>query len=126
MKNKKIIIFSLVILILSAIIFFEADLCLAASEATKEVKLSNPLEVSANPSQIIGLIIKSALGVIGGLALVMMVWGGFQWLTSAGNPQKVKKGSSTMIWAIIGLILALGSYVLVNTILNFLAGRQTG
>ncbi len=126
MKRKKIFIFSLVIFFSLVIIFFNSDLCLAASEATKEVKLSNPIEVSANPSQIIGLIIKSALGVIGGLALVMMVWGGFQWLTSAGNPDKVKKGSSTMIWAIVGLVLALGSYVLVSTILNFLAGRQTG
>lgn len=126
MKRKKILIFSLVIFISLVIIFFNSDLCLTASDATKEVKLSNPIEVSANPSQLIGLIIKSALGVIGGLALVMMVWGGFQWLTSAGNPDKVKKGSSTMIWAIVGLVLALGSYVLVSTILNFLAGRQTG
>ena len=126
MKNKKILKFFLIIVFLSVVVIFNADLCLAASEASKEVKLSNPIEVSANPSQIIGLIIKSALGVIGGLALVMMVWGGFQWLASAGNPEKVKKGSSTMIWAIVGLVLALGSYVLVGTILNFLAGRQTG
>lgn len=126
MKNKKIFIFLFAIFLFSVVVYFNADLCLATNEATKEVKLSNPLEVSANPSQIIGLIIKSALGVIGGLALVMVVWGGFQWLTSAGNPEKVKKGSSTMLWAIVGLILALGSYVLVGTILNFLAGRQTG
>lgn len=126
MKNRKILIFLSIIFFSLVFIFFNANLCLTASDATKEVKLSNPIEVSANPSQIIGLIIKSALGIIGGLALVMMVWGGFQWLTSAGNPDKVKKGSSTMIWAIVGLVLALGSYVLVSTILNFLAGRQTG
>lgn len=91
---------------------------------SSEVKLDNPLssEKSTDPSSLIGLIIKSILGFVGGLALVMMVWGGFQWLTSAGNPEKVKKGSHTMVWAIIGLILVLGSYLLVGTVLNFLAG----
>jgi hypothetical protein len=97
-----------------------------SSKVVKTVSLENPLTVDANPSQIIGLIIKSALGVIGGLALVMMVWGAFQWLTSAGNPERVKKGTSTMIWAIVGLILTLGSYVLVNAIFKFLSGSQTG
>jgi type IV secretory pathway VirB2 component (pilin) len=94
------------------------------SEATKVVSLDNPISVGANPSQIIGMIIKAFLGVVGGFALVMMVWGGFQWLTSAGNPEKVKSGTGTMLWAIIGLILVLASYLLVNTIFQFLAGSK--
>lgn len=86
------------------------------------VSLENPLTVGASPSTIIGLVIKSALGLIGGLALVMMVWGGFQWLVSAGNQEKVKKGSQTMLWSIIGLVLVLSSYLLVDTLLKFLSG----
>lgn len=92
------------------------------SEVTKVVSLDNPISVGANPSQIIGMIIKAFLGVVGGVALVMMVFGGFKWLTSAGNPEKVKSGTGTMLWAIIGLILVLASYLMVNTILQFMAG----
>lgn len=86
------------------------------------VELENPLTVEADPSAIIGLIIKSLLGVVGGLALVMTVYGGFQWLTSAGSPEKVKSGSMTMLWSIIGLIVVLSSYLLVDTFLQYLAG----
>ncbi|MDD2758452.1 MAG: pilin [Patescibacteria group bacterium] len=88
------------------------------------VSLENPLNVGASPSTIIGLIIKSALGLIGGLALAMTVWGGFQWLVSAGNQEKVKKGSQTMLWAIIGLVLVLASFLLVDTFLKFLSGAS--
>lgn len=95
------------------------------SEVTKVVKLENPLTVGASPAEIIGMIIKALLGVVGGVALVMMVWGGFQWLTSAGSPDKVKSGTGTMLWAIIGLILVLASYLLVNTLFDFL-GKYKG
>ena len=49
-----------------------------------------------------GNIVKYALGLVGSLTLLMLVWGGFQWVTSAGNAEKVNKGSQTMIWAAIG------------------------
>lgn len=99
-----------------------------AQSDTVEVKLDNPLssgQKSTDPAFLIGLIIKSILGIVGGLTLAMMVWGGFQWLTSAGSPEKVKKGTQTMLWAVIGLILVLGSYVLVSVVLNFLAGAKS-
>jgi uncharacterized membrane protein YidH (DUF202 family) len=70
---------------------------------------------------IINTVIKAALGIIGGITLLMFVWGGFQWLTSAGNPEKVAAGTQTMIWAVIGVILVLASYVLLATFLNFLS-----
>jgi len=88
------------------------------------VKLENPLTVDANPSSIIGLFIKAILGIVGGLALVMAVYGGFQWLTAAGNKEKIDSGSKTMLWAVVGLILTLSSYLLVDTFLNFLKGGR--
>ncbi|MFA5128254.1 MAG: pilin [Patescibacteria group bacterium] len=98
-------------------------LAATSSDAGATVSLDNPLNTNTtDPAQIIGLVIKSVLGIVGGAALVMVVWGGFQWLTSAGNPEKVKKGSSTMIWSVIGLILVLGSYLLVQNVLNFITG----
>ena len=92
------------------------------SEAT--VNLDNPLTTnSTDPAEIIGLIIKSALGLVGGIALVMTVYGGFQWLTSAGNAEKVKKGSATMIWSVVGLIFVLASYLLMQNVINFILGK---
>lgn len=96
------------------------------------IKLDNPLcldekcsdEAGSNLFLLLGTLIKGALSIMGGLVLLMLIWGGFTWLTSAGNQEKVKKGTGTMLWAIIGAILILSSYLIVNTFLNYLAGKK--
>ena len=86
-------------------------------------KLDNPLAGNkTEASQIISTVIKTALGIVGALTLLMLVWGGFQWLTSAGNPEKVKSGAQTMLWAIIGVVLVFASYILLSTFTDYLTG----
>lgn len=89
--------------------------------------LSTPLVVSAaltNPlgttdvRVIIGNIIQALLGITGSLALLMFVWGGFQWLISGGSPEKVKKGKDTLTWAAIGLVVIIMAYVMVSTVVS--------
>ena len=87
--------------------------------------LPNALGKNTSLPVIIGTIIKGAMGVMGALVLLMLVWGGFQWLTSAGSPEKVKKGTQTMVWAVIGAFLALSSYFILNIILTFLTTGKT-
>lgn len=88
-------------------------------------KLDNPLaNDKTEATQIIATVIKTALGIIGALTLLMLVWGGFQWLTSAGNPEKVKMGTQTMVWAVIGVLLVFASYMLLSTFLGFLASPK--
>ena len=52
--------------------------------------------------------------IIGALALVMFIYGGFILILSQGNPEKVKKGTGAMVAAVIGLVIAFGGYVLVK------------
>lgn len=96
----------------------------AAGTASMVCNLTNPLsKISGSTSvpQVIQIIIKAALGVIGGLTLLMFVWGGFQWLTSAGNEERVKNGSKTMLWAVIGLVLVFTSYFILSTFTKYLS-----
>lgn len=93
------------------------------SGSSGEIRLVNPLSSGATDLPVIlGQVIKGALGALGSLALLMLVWGGFQWLTSAGNPEKVKKGTQTMVWAAVGVAIALASYFLVSTVIKALSG----
>lgn len=86
-----------------------------------KIELQNPLEVNMdNPAVLIGYIIQAVLGLIGGISLLMMVYGGFQWLTAAGNEDKIKSGTQTMLWSAIGLVLVFSSYLLVSTIFGIL------
>lgn len=56
------------------------------------------------------------IGVIGVLAVVMMMWGGYHYITATGNAAKMKQGKEIINNSIIGLILALTSYLLLSLI----------
>ena len=82
--------------------------------------LENPLsgDITDVPT-LIGTIIKAALGIVGALSLYMFIIGGFIWLTSAGNPEKVKRGAKTMLWAAIGVLITFISYLALSTLLKY-------
>tara|TARA_Y100001970_G_C14223843_1_gene854332 strand:+ start:2383 stop:2811 length:429 start_codon:yes stop_codon:yes gene_type:complete len=85
--------------------------------APKVRQLQNPI-ASATPQELIGKVAQTALGIIGSLTLLAFMFGGFMWLTSAGNQEKVKKGTQTMLYATIGLFVIFGSYAILNQILG--------
>lgn len=66
--------------------------------------------------------IKSVLnwifGIIGIVAVVMIILGGFNMMTSAGDPGKVKKGKDTILYGIIGLVIAILAFAIVNFVIN--------
>lgn len=64
----------------------------------------------------IGNIINILLGIAFLLAVLFLIIGGFWYITSAGNEETAEKGKSTAINAIIGLVVIILSYVIVNVI----------
>lgn len=83
--------------------------------------LTNPLDnKKADIPFIIGTVIKSAMGLAGALALFMVIWGAQGWLLAAGNPEKIKEGSKTIIWAIVGLLVLFMAYLVLAIVLNTL------
>ncbi len=66
--------------------------------------------------------VKAILGLVGSLALIMFVYGGLVLLTSAGNPEKVTKGKTIMINALIGIVIVFTSYMIIQFTLSALKG----
>ena len=60
------------------------------------------------------------LGLLGGSALFLFVWHGFGWLTSGGNKEKIEAARKALVHTLIGILLVLGSWFLVNMILVLL------
>lgn len=50
------------------------------------------------------------LGFIGAVALISILIGAYQILTSQGDPTKLANGKSYIVYAIIGLVLAIGGF----------------
>ena len=83
--------------------------------------LNNPLGTS-NIEVLVSRAIKIFTGLSGSFALLMFVYGGFMWVTSAGNMDRVKKGKQVFVWAAIGLIVVFGSYAFRKTFIDALGG----
>ncbi len=94
------------------------------------VTLYNPLgstEADSDIRIILGRVIKGFLSIIGSIALLMFVYGGTLWLTSAGNPEFIKKGKDIIVWSILGLGVIFSAYAITNALLNALTtGSATG
>jgi hypothetical protein len=50
------------------------------------------------------------------LVTIYIVWGGIQWITAEGDKTKLASARSKVTWAIIGFIILLLSYTIVNAI----------
>lgn len=61
-------------------------------------------------------ILNIAVRFAGVAALVMIILGGFQYLTSGGNPENTKKAQSTITWGIAGIAVLLGSWLILKFI----------
>lgn len=83
-------------------------------------QLSNPLKANSIP-ELIGIIIQAILGIVGSIALLMFIYGGFMWLTSGGNDKKIEEGRKTLVWSILGLALIFASYAILKFIFAVLA-----
>lgn len=63
---------------------------------------------------------KMIFSIIGVLAFVMFVYGGFTMILAMGNPEKFKKGTSILVAALVGLLIAFSAYLLIDFILDSL------
>lgn len=48
----------------------------------------------------------------------ILVWGGFEFLTSYGDPEKLKSGKAKITSGLIGFVLLISSYIIVKIIAN--------
>ena len=66
----------------------------------------------------IKMIINGVIGIIGAVAVIMIIIGGVNYTTSQGDPGKVKKAKDTILYGIIGLVIALLAFAIVNFVLG--------
>lgn len=56
--------------------------------------------------------------IVGVVAVLMLIIGGFQYITSAGNTETVGKAKNTILYAIIGILVTLLAYALVQYVIT--------
>jgi len=68
----------------------------------------------------------SALLALGGIVLfLMLLSGGFKYLTSGGDPKATEGAKNTLTYAISGMVLLVGSYLILRIISDFTGADVT-
>ena len=126
-KNKNYKLFlSFVILVFSVLFWAGFFMPVLANDTfgieavESEIALSN-----SDPRSMVTKIINVALGLLSVIAVVIVIYGGFVWMTSNGEEEKVDKAKKTLKAGVIGLAIILASWGITAFVLNKL-GDATG
>lgn len=83
------------------------------------------------PAELIGengiftQVTNTVLFAVGIISVIMLIWGGIRYITSGGDSKKVTDAKNTILYAIIGLIIAILAYAIVNFIITAIGGAPT-
>lgn len=70
------------------------------------------------PEVIIGSIVSTIVGILGLVAVIFILVGGVQYMTSAGDPGKTKKAKDTILYACIGLVVCVLAFAITQFTIN--------
>ena len=63
-------------------------------------------------------IVRLLFGFLGVIAILLMLWGGFRWMTAAGNEEKISEAKKIISAGIIGLVIIFISYAIATFVIN--------
>lgn len=112
--------FALALLFTPQAVFAEGG---ASQQALDGLNQVNPNgEDSPELTAVIQTILNAVYFIVGIVAVIMIILGGITYATSQGDPAKVKKGKDTILYGIVGLIIALMAFAITQFILNAMNG----
>ena len=65
-------------------------------------------------------ILNYIIGVLGIIAVIVIIVGGVQYMTSSGDAGKVKKAKDTILYGVIGLVICVLAFAIVNFVIGAL------
>ncbi|MBR3230818.1 hypothetical protein IKF73_02220 [Candidatus Saccharibacteria bacterium] len=98
-----------------------------SSELPQTVREANGCEGSEDklPS-VVQAILNTVIGITGLVAVIFIIIGGIQYMTSTGDPNKIKKAKDTILYAVIGLAVVILAFVIVNWTIEAVWKSATG
>lgn len=99
--------------ICSETLFPDGDTLHCACKEEGHCTVEQVLQMFVNVSYLV-------LALSGSAALVAFVYGGFEWILSAGYPDRVDRGKKAIVGAVVGLVIVFGAYVFINLVISIL------
>ncbi len=83
--------------------------------------ITNPIGVSS-PMELIQKIINYVLGIVGAVAVLIIIYSGFVYMTSRGNEKQIESAKNSLTYAIVGLVVIFASIIIVNAVISAIGG----
>ena len=110
---------ALIILFFAAVVIGTANFALAQNgidlglEAGEQIGLGN-----ADPKTVIVNVVRVMLGFLALIAVILIIYGGFVWMTAGGNAEKIEKAKKILRNAAIGLVIILSAFGIVSFLMT--------
>ena len=121
------------ILLATMLVFVVSLLISQNSSAVTIFDGVNAARGNGQPTQLFGgggivsTITNMLLFIVGALSVIMLIIGGLRYVISGGNSTAVTAAKNTVLYAIVGLVVAFVAYAAINFVINTLApGSVTG
>ncbi len=83
--------------------------------------ISNQIQLpTRDPREVAARIINVALGFLGIIAVIIVLYGGFMWMTAGGNEERVTKAKQILAAGIIGLVIIIMSWAIARYVVQAL------
>ncbi len=93
-------------------------MALTAQEGAEAARADGMPENLVGVDGVFNQITNTVLYVVGAISVIMLIWGGLRYILSGGDNKKVTDAKNTILYSIIGLIITLLAYAIVNFVLN--------
>ncbi|MFH1030835.1 MAG: hypothetical protein V1770_06295, partial [bacterium] len=97
----------------------EGDIAKTAIEGQTGMRAQDPRITIVN-------IIRIGLGFLGVIAVIIIIYAGYLWMTAGGSAEQIEKAKMLMRNAVIGLVIILSSFAIVSFILSKLINATGG
>lgn len=128
LKYSKILKIAVCFFIATTAIFLLSNFVLAA--APPDVGITYPEGTGLSNTQdiriIIAKIIRVIIGFLGIIAVGLIMYAGWLWMTSGGNEEKIEQAKKILTNAVIGLIIIISAFAIASFVLNSLLGAGDG
>ena len=124
---KKVMIMAMTLIVLTPVLSFSLP-ALAGPEIfwgvttdTNQAGIKGTLGLGdKDPRDIAAQVIKIILAFLGIIAVIIILLGGFKWMTAGGNEDKVGEAKKLIVAGIIGLVIIIAAFAIATFVLNSL------
>lgn len=71
---------------------------------------------NGNLGTVVGKAMKAIFGLMGSVAVIVVIIGGIQYSVSSGEPKRTARAKETILYAAIGIVISLSAYAIVSYI----------